>query len=208
MALTDFLNPIGTVVGGIAEGLIGSSAAAENRRFQERMSSTAYQRAVKDMRLAGLNPALAYSQGGASSPGGAVAEIPHDVVSKAAHGATDLMRARSEVTLMNRQGEKAKSDTALNDVVADKVRAEEREAESRTAMNRVQMRLLGYQVPGSAARAAAWDAVKPGIDFVSGGFRRLGDLLAPQGEAFQLGRRLREQLEGSRWTRVPDSFRR
>lgn len=55
------------------QNAFNAEQAQQNRDFQERMSNTSWQRGLEDMQKAGLNSALAYSQGGASVPSGSTA---------------------------------------------------------------------------------------------------------------------------------------
>lgn len=103
---------VASLIGGERGNRAGRKEADRNRKFQERMSSTSWQRGVSDMREAGLNPALAYSQGGASSPGGSMAP-QQDTVTPAIGSAMQKQRLEKEIKLLEEQARQVYNDSML-----------------------------------------------------------------------------------------------
>lgn len=130
----DWVGGIGSAIGGVANYFGQQSAnatniqlsreaqqfnaheAAKNRDWQAMMSNSAYQRSMADMRAAGLNPMLAFSQGGASSPSGSSASGTAATVENAVGPA---LSTALQAATVKAQIDKIKSDTEVNDSVID-----------------------------------------------------------------------------------------
>lgn len=114
-------NAIGPAIGGITSYLGQKNANVANAEqaqkqidFQAEQTGSSYQRGVADMKAAGLNPMLAYSQGGAASGGGAQASMGNEL-GAGASSALSVAQAQQQIQQSRAQIQNINADTEQKD---------------------------------------------------------------------------------------------
>lgn len=150
---------LGQLAGTLLGGLLGNKGqkdanetnmalGREQMAFQERMSGSAYQRAMEDMRKAGLNPMLAANVGGASTPSGALPQVQNQM-SPAVASAQQAMQAMATAQQIDQS--KAQEDEIRTSI--EKIRSETLDRNLNTAARAAQIEK--DKGAASSARATA-----------------------------------------------------
>lgn len=102
--------------GNIVSGIMGQMSADKAMDFAKNMYKHRYQWTMSDMEKAGLNPILAYQQGGGSTPSGSTATFPNPLAG-AATSAKKVGMAAAEHQLLKSTSAKQDQETKTSAAV-------------------------------------------------------------------------------------------
>lgn len=159
----------GKVLGGGIDDIFNKSTADRsyemNRRlqkhdqeFQKEMRATAYQTMVNDMEKAGINPAVALSNGGGTVMGGSSSAS----ASAPSSGGTDLAQMMQATALTKAQQENIEADTELKTKQSGKTDAE---TKTENVLRNAKLELTQAQTEKERAAAQAELSRKLNLDF-------------------------------------------